>query len=150
MGSESVKVVVRCRPLSDRETAVGSKMVLTMDLQRCQCFIKKPMSADEPPKQFTFDGTYFTDQTTEQMYNESAYPLVEVSFYGVITTPEAKHMLTYQQLILSANANLCIQQNSVQSSFPFGFEMIATASQGSWGLDLGMSGVETQHGVDIM
>ncbi|XP_051933069.1 kinesin-like protein KIF17 isoform X1 [Hippocampus zosterae] len=77
MGSESVKVVVRCRPLNDRETALGSKMVLTMDLQRCQCFIKKPMSADEPPKQFTFDGTYFTDQTTEQMYNESAYPLVE-------------------------------------------------------------------------
>ncbi|XP_077429734.1 kinesin-like protein KIF17 isoform X2 [Vanacampus margaritifer] len=77
MGSESVKVVVRCRPLNDRETVAGSKMVLTMDLQRCQCFIKKPTLADEPPKQFTFDGTYFTDQTTEQMYNESAYPLVE-------------------------------------------------------------------------
>ncbi|XP_049590422.1 kinesin-like protein KIF17 isoform X2 [Syngnathus scovelli] len=77
MGSESVKVVVRCRPLNDRERALGSKMVLTVDLQRCQCFIKKLASADEPPKQFTFDGTYFTDQTTEQMYNESAYPLVE-------------------------------------------------------------------------
>ncbi|XP_077385505.1 kinesin-like protein KIF17 isoform X2 [Festucalex cinctus] len=77
MGSESVKVVVRCRPLNDREKALGSKMVLAMDLQRSQCFIKKPTSADEPPKQFTFDGTYFTDQTTEQMYNESAYSLVE-------------------------------------------------------------------------
>ncbi|XP_061146961.1 kinesin-like protein KIF17 [Syngnathus typhle] len=77
MGSESVKVVVRCRPLNDRERALSSKMVLTMDLQRCQCFIKKLASADEPPKQFTFDGTYFTHQTTEQMYNESAYPLVE-------------------------------------------------------------------------
>ncbi|XP_054639405.1 kinesin-like protein KIF17 isoform X2 [Dunckerocampus dactyliophorus] len=77
MGSESVKVVVRCRPLNDREKALGSKMVLTMDLQRCQCFIKKSVSTDEPPKLFTFDGTYFTDQTTEEMYNESAYPLVE-------------------------------------------------------------------------
>nr|XP_057911442.1 kinesin-like protein KIF17 [Doryrhamphus excisus] len=77
MGSESVKVVVRCRPLNDREKALGSKMVVTMDLQRCQCFIKKSMSTDDPPKLFTFDGTYFTDQTTEEMYNESAYPLVE-------------------------------------------------------------------------
>nr|XP_020448622.1 kinesin-like protein KIF17 isoform X2 [Monopterus albus] len=77
MGSESVKVVVRCRPLDDREKTLGSQMVLSMDLQRCQCFIEKPGVVDEPPKQFTFDGTYFTDQTTEQMYNETAYPLVE-------------------------------------------------------------------------
>ncbi|XP_030274800.1 kinesin-like protein KIF17 isoform X1 [Sparus aurata] len=77
MGSEAVKVVVRCRPLNDREKALSSKMVLSMDLQRCQCFIEKPGAADEPPKQFTFDGTYFIDQTTEQMYNEIAYPLVE-------------------------------------------------------------------------
>ncbi|KAJ0068744.1 hypothetical protein NL108_010819 [Boleophthalmus pectinirostris] len=77
MGSESVKVVVRCRPLNDREKALQSKMVLSMDLERCQCFIEKPGAVDEPPKQFTFDGTYFTDHTTEQMYNEIAYPLVE-------------------------------------------------------------------------
>lgn len=81
MGSESVKVVVRCRPLNDREKALGSRMVLSMDLHRCQCFIEKPGVADEPPKQFTFDGTYFIDQTTEQMYNEIAYALVEVSFF---------------------------------------------------------------------
>ncbi|XP_030585618.1 kinesin-like protein KIF17 isoform X3 [Archocentrus centrarchus] len=77
MGSESVKVVVRCRPLNDREKALSSKMVLSMDLQRCQCFIEKPGAVDEPPKQFTFDGTYYIDQTTEQMYNEIAYALVE-------------------------------------------------------------------------
>uniref|UniRef100_A0A3B5B5A7 Kinesin family member 17 n=1 Tax=Stegastes partitus TaxID=144197 RepID=A0A3B5B5A7_9TELE len=77
MGSESVKVVVRCRPLNDREKALSSKMVLSMDLHRCQCFIEKLGAADEPPKQFTFDGTYYIDQTTEQMYNEIAYPLVE-------------------------------------------------------------------------
>ncbi|KAM8868774.1 LOW QUALITY PROTEIN: kinesin-like protein KIF17 [Synchiropus picturatus] len=77
MGSESVKVAVRCRPLNDRERTLGSKMVLSMDPQRCQCFIEKPGAVDEPPKQFTFDGTYFLDQTTEQIYNEIAYPLVE-------------------------------------------------------------------------
>ncbi|XP_034023417.1 kinesin-like protein KIF17 [Thalassophryne amazonica] len=74
---ESVKVVVRCRPMNDREKALCAKMVLSMDLDRCQCFIDKPGAPDEPSKQFTFDGTYFTHQTTEELYNEIAYPLVE-------------------------------------------------------------------------
>lgn len=50
-----------------------------METSLCQCFIEKPGASSEPPKQFTFDGTYFITQTTEQMYNEIAYPLVEVS-----------------------------------------------------------------------
>nr|XP_015192775.1 PREDICTED: kinesin-like protein KIF17 isoform X2 [Lepisosteus oculatus] len=77
MASESVKVVVRCRPTNDREKALNCKTVVTMDPSLCQCFIQKPGATDEPPKQFTFDGTYFSDQTTEQLYNEIAYPLVE-------------------------------------------------------------------------
>lgn len=77
MGSESVKVVVRCRPLNDREKALSCKVVLSMDVRRCQCFIDKPGAADEPSKQFTFDGTYYISQTTEQLYNDIAYPLVE-------------------------------------------------------------------------
>lgn len=72
-------MVVRCRPLNHREKSLNSKTVLTMELDRCQCFIEKPGAVDEPPKQFTFDGTYCMDQTTEQLYNEIAYPLVEVS-----------------------------------------------------------------------
>ena len=89
MGSESVKVVVRCRPLNDREKALNSKRVLTIDLHRCQCFIEKPGAVDEPPKQFTFDGTYYIDQTTEQMYNEIAYPLVEVGFCSALHNQQA-------------------------------------------------------------
>ncbi|XP_062402086.1 kinesin-like protein KIF17 isoform X2 [Sardina pilchardus] len=77
MTSESVKVVVRSRPINDREKALNCKMIVSMDTSLCQCFIEKPGTASEPPKQFTFDGTYFIDQTTEQMYNEIAYPLVE-------------------------------------------------------------------------
>uniref|UniRef100_A0A8C5GRA3 Kinesin-like protein n=1 Tax=Gouania willdenowi TaxID=441366 RepID=A0A8C5GRA3_GOUWI len=77
MGSESVRVVVRCRPLNDREKTLSSRMVVSMDLTHCQCFIVRPGAMDEPPKQFTFDGTYYVDHTTEQMYNEIAYPLVE-------------------------------------------------------------------------
>ncbi|XP_066528992.1 kinesin-like protein KIF17 isoform X2 [Hoplias malabaricus] len=77
MASESVKVVIRCRPLNEREKVLNCKMVVSVDATHCQCFIAKPGAPEEPPKQFTFDGTYFVNQTTEQMYNETVYPLVE-------------------------------------------------------------------------
>lgn len=79
MASESVKVVVRCRPMNDRERALNCKAVVSLDSDRGQCFIEKPGAAEEPPKHFTFDGAYCTQHTTEQMYNEVAYPLVEVT-----------------------------------------------------------------------
>ena len=45
---------------------------------RGACVIHKPNAGKLPPKQFTFDGVYFTGATTEQIYNDIAYPLVEV------------------------------------------------------------------------
>ncbi|CAB1353625.1 unnamed protein product [Coregonus sp. 'balchen'] len=72
MAAESIKVVVRCRPMNDREHILNCKMVVSVEMSRCQCFIKKPGAKEEPPKQFTFDGTYFIDQTTEQMYNDKS------------------------------------------------------------------------------
>ncbi|XP_051027602.1 kinesin-like protein KIF17 [Acomys russatus] len=77
MASESVKVVVRCRPMNQRERELSCQSVVTVDSARGQCFIQNPGAADEPPKQFTFDGAYFMDHFTEQIYNEIAYPLVE-------------------------------------------------------------------------
>nr|XP_056717168.1 kinesin-like protein KIF17 [Euleptes europaea] len=77
MASEAVKVIVRCRPLNDREKQLRCKIVLTVDSALRQCFIQNLASSEDPPKQFTFDGAYYMDHTTEQIYNEIAYPLVE-------------------------------------------------------------------------
>jgi kinesin family protein 3/17 len=49
-----------------------------MDSAKGGCSIKNPDDAKAPPKMFTFDGAYFIDSTTEQIYNDIAYPLVEV------------------------------------------------------------------------
>uniref|UniRef100_A0A671L4I5 Kinesin motor domain-containing protein n=1 Tax=Sinocyclocheilus anshuiensis TaxID=1608454 RepID=A0A671L4I5_9TELE len=57
MASESLKVVVRCRPLNDREKAMNCKMVISIDSSHCQCFIEKPGGTE----QFTFDGTYMNE-----------------------------------------------------------------------------------------
>ncbi|XP_039270817.2 osmotic avoidance abnormal protein 3-like isoform X2 [Styela clava] len=76
--AESVKVIVRCRPLNGREASLKCKCIVELSEERGQCNIRKPgSSSDQPPKQFTFDGAYFTESTTEQIYNDIAYPLVE-------------------------------------------------------------------------
>lgn len=79
MASEAVKVIVRCRPMNEREKQLGCKLVINMDSTRGQCFIQNPTATEDPPKQFTFDGAYYMSHNTEQIYNEIAYPLVEVS-----------------------------------------------------------------------
>uniref|UniRef100_A0A8C8SDK7 Kinesin-like protein n=1 Tax=Pelusios castaneus TaxID=367368 RepID=A0A8C8SDK7_9SAUR len=77
MASEAVKVIVRCRPMNEREKALSCKAVVTTDSARGQCFIQNPGATDDPPKQFTFDGAYYQGHNTEQIYNEIAYLLVE-------------------------------------------------------------------------
>ena len=100
MVAEAVKVIVRCRPMNSREKDLKSKVrqhsifiylkTLTHNLnfffQPCvfmeqkmsQCSTVNLKDPAAQPKTFTFDGTYYTDSTTEQIYNEIAYPLVEV------------------------------------------------------------------------
>ncbi|XP_078482833.1 osmotic avoidance abnormal protein 3-like isoform X1 [Ciona intestinalis] len=76
--AEAVKVIVRCRPLNQREIKLNCNVCLEMVEERGFCCIRKPGSqADQAPKQFTFDGAYYTGSTTEQIYNDIAYPLVE-------------------------------------------------------------------------
>jgi hypothetical protein len=49
-----------------------------MDSKAYQCSLANLNDPTAPPKAFTFDGCYYTDSTTEAIYNEIAYPLVEV------------------------------------------------------------------------
>lgn len=55
-----------------------------MDSSCGLCSIVNPADSSVPPKSFTFDGAYFIESTTEQMYNEIVYPIVEVSFKSIL------------------------------------------------------------------
>lgn len=46
-----------------------------------------PNDLEAPPKTFTFDGAYDMDATTEQIYNEIVFPIVEVSHEWVSEGP---------------------------------------------------------------
>lgn len=75
--AETVKVIVRCRPMNTREKDLKSKPCVFMEEKLSQCSIVNVNDPSALPKTFTFDGAYHTNSTTEQIYNEIAYPLVE-------------------------------------------------------------------------
>lgn len=77
MTAEAVKVIVRVRPLNDREKSLKCKDVVYIDINRGQCSITHPTKDKDPSKIFFFDGAYGTDSTTEQIYADIVYPLVE-------------------------------------------------------------------------
>lgn len=84
MADEAVKVIVRCRPMNERENRMSCETVVAMDTRIAQVQLTKPKSTDRsaPPKLFTFDGSYFTADTTKQIYDEICFPLVEGVLQG--------------------------------------------------------------------
>lgn len=75
--AEAVKVIVRCRPLNQREKDLNCEVVVQMDPAIGQCALSKPGDKSQPPKTFTFDGAYYMDSTTETIYNDICFPLVD-------------------------------------------------------------------------
>ena len=78
MAAEAVKVIVRCRPMNGRELGLSCNEVIAIDGQIGQCLIRNPNDKKAVPKTFTFDGAYDKNSTTEQIYADIGYPLVEV------------------------------------------------------------------------
>ena len=80
---ECVKVVVRCRPLSQGEMSDGKKGIVNMDTKLGQIAIKNPKLDDkEPPKTFTFDIVYNWNTEQITLYQETASPIVDSCLEG--------------------------------------------------------------------
>jgi len=75
--NEAVKVIVRCRPMNKREIGLKSKNIISCDGAAYICSISNPHLPNDPPKSFTFDGVYGIDSTTEAIYNDNGFDLVE-------------------------------------------------------------------------
>nr|XP_020459705.1 kinesin-like protein KIF3C [Monopterus albus] len=82
--SESVKVVVRCRPLNRKEESNGAAGgIVQMDLRLGQVILRNPRaSASEPQKTFTFDAVYDANSKQRDMYDESLRPLIDSVLAG--------------------------------------------------------------------
>ena len=72
--SESVKVAVRCRPLSETEKQEGQLLAVKVDSQRNEIYLSNPKKGEE--KQFTFDYAYCSSISQKEIYEQCAYSLV--------------------------------------------------------------------------
>ncbi|XP_023696942.1 kinesin-like protein KIF3B isoform X2 [Paramormyrops kingsleyae] len=81
--SESVKVVVRCRPMNEKEKAANFERVVSIDVKLGQVSVKNPRgTAQEHPKVFTFDSVYDWNSKQVELYDETFRSLVESVLLG--------------------------------------------------------------------
>uniref|UniRef100_G3NVW1 Kinesin-like protein n=2 Tax=Gasterosteus aculeatus aculeatus TaxID=481459 RepID=G3NVW1_GASAC len=82
--SESVKVVVRCRPLNRKEESHGpAGGIVQMDVRLGQVILRNPRApASEPQKTFTFDAVYDGNSKQGDLYDESVRPLIDSVLAG--------------------------------------------------------------------
>ncbi|CAF1331130.1 unnamed protein product [Adineta ricciae] len=83
---EAVRVIVRCRPMNQRELDLACRTVITMNTQLNQVLLETIDERNEPPKQFTFDAVYPENSNTETLYTDSVFPLVESVLEGYNAT----------------------------------------------------------------
>ncbi|XP_042197725.1 kinesin-like protein KIF3B isoform X2 [Callorhinchus milii] len=81
--SESVKVVVRCRPMNGKETTAGHKKIIDIDVKLGQILVKnRKGNPSELPKTFTFDSVYDWNSKQVELYDETFRPLVDSVLLG--------------------------------------------------------------------
>ncbi len=73
--SESVKVCVRCRPMSQEEMNKGHQVVVELTKRSGEIFVRRPY-AEEAPKQFTFDSVFDWTSTQQEIYEETSAPII--------------------------------------------------------------------------
>uniref|UniRef100_A0A914Z7V5 Kinesin motor domain-containing protein n=1 Tax=Panagrolaimus superbus TaxID=310955 RepID=A0A914Z7V5_9BILA len=81
-GAETVKVIVRCRPLSEQEVKNGHDKIVSMDTTRGVIEVKNPKDPSCPPKSFTFDAIYDENSKQIDLYYESFREIVESVLTG--------------------------------------------------------------------
>ena len=80
---ETVKVVVRIRPMSSEEERNGNLMAAEAFEQQCMLTLKNPKeSENEAPKQFTFDHVFGPNVTQKHIYDLCAFSMVEAVLNG--------------------------------------------------------------------
>ncbi|XP_034060929.1 kinesin-like protein KIF3B [Gymnodraco acuticeps] len=82
--SESIKVVVRCRPMNEKEKAAKFERVVSVDVKLGQIIVRNPReaAANEHPKVFTYDSVYDWNSKQIDLYDETFRPLVDSVLLG--------------------------------------------------------------------
>lgn len=80
---ECVRVAMRCRPLSSQEMSDNRKITVKISPQRKEVIVVNPRpESAESEKIFTFDMVYDWNSSQEEIYNQTALPIVESVLEG--------------------------------------------------------------------
>ncbi|KDO30380.1 hypothetical protein SPRG_05091 [Saprolegnia parasitica CBS 223.65] len=80
---ESVRVMVRIRPMSSKEKQDGRLEATVASFERAEVTITNPAAASsEAPKAFTFDAAFGSKSTQQQVYDTAATAIVEAVMDG--------------------------------------------------------------------
>lgn len=83
LASETVRVVVRVRPLNSKETADKRGVIVRMDTTAQQVILQHPNSDSvEAPKSFTFDAVFDDEVSQVAVYDATARPIVDSVLNG--------------------------------------------------------------------
>lgn len=81
--SENIRVVVRCRPINQKELNDGHKQVVKMEPQRgVVSLCKGGIDKDNDPKTFQFNSCFPWDCTQQLVYDDAARPIVDSVLEG--------------------------------------------------------------------
>ncbi|XP_065072197.1 kinesin-II 95 kDa subunit-like [Rhopilema esculentum] len=80
--AECVKVVIRCRPMNEKEIAAGHDRVVDMNVKKGNVMLRNPSKKEEAPREFTFDAVYDWNSKQRDIYDETFSPLVDSVLNG--------------------------------------------------------------------
>ncbi|XP_049514368.1 kinesin-like protein KIF17 [Dermacentor silvarum] len=133
MTQESVKVVVRCRPMNTKEREQKCQSVVRIDCVAGQCTLTNPADRSAPAKTFCFDGAYDHNSTTEQIYDDIVYPIVESVSEGYNGTVFAYGQTGCgKSFSMQGTPRVPQQKGIIPRSFEHVFEAIAAADSSKY------------------
>lgn len=81
--SDNVRVVVRCRPMNEKEISSHCGVAVNVEEGRGMITVKNSGArSGEPPKQFTYDRVFGPDTKQVDVYNDAARPIVNCVLEG--------------------------------------------------------------------
>ncbi|KAG1668483.1 hypothetical protein FOA52_005256 [Chlamydomonas sp. UWO 241] len=83
MPNEAVRVVIRCRPLNEKERTDGRKTIVEMNTSEGSIRLHNPKGdSSEAPKTFTFDQVYDTDSKQIDIFDITAKGIIDSAMEG--------------------------------------------------------------------
>ncbi|XP_032780357.2 kinesin-like protein KIF3B [Daphnia magna] len=81
MSAETVKVIVRCRPMNEKETSENYEGIVNV-LPKCGAIEILTPTKPQTSREFTFDCVYDSTSNQKALYDESFKPLVDSVLQG--------------------------------------------------------------------